>query len=969
MKLFASLCFLIPLLAPGAPAIPETWFNPPPRKIQVDDASQWVLSDGKNSFAEIVVPPEAGTVAMFAGKELQHFLKESTGADFPIVSSRSKAKYAIRLGINSALDTASLHRDGFFIKTSGNELWIAGRDSLATDMDSLLKSRSGNFRNEFNFERGTLFGVYDFLERFAGIRFYFHGPVGTFVPKHAEMKIPARIDLMDRPDCTVRNVSWVVLKQQEWYDDTDSMRGSNLNQLRWRLQTHVIPNCHGLAWIGYRERFTKTHPEYFALMENGKRHNDSTLQHTGQLCLSNQQLRNEIYEDAKSALKGEPASVRGVVMSGYGTSVWSSPAFQPGFINIMPQDAFYKCRCPECRKYFDKGGKSASNLIWEMTAEVATRLKKDGVGGYVTQMGYDFYSIVPDTEIPDNVLVMLASVEGPWGAPSMQSKEDTKILDWNRKLKKKIWLWNYCINNADWGENYGVPGMPHFTPKAVGNYYRRHKNEIAGAFLESESHRFIWGALNQYAAARALWNADTDMNALMDEFYRNMFGAGAPPMKDFFDTLEKNWLKTRKKIDTPLGPQMIRPTQYSIWMEVYSPEELQRLKGLFNEAEKLAAKDPDSLKRIAFFKKNFLDEMDACASDFMKTQNDKSELYLEIADGPEKNARKVYLRPLKDGKAELRVSASAWRDEKNLYFSFHCDEPEMNRLKAKEAPRNSMEIFSGTTFEIFLNPSADRKNYFQFILNPKGSLCAIEYPSRKVWTGEAAASVRTGPNFWEGRLSLPLSQFPQLKTGGFPLNFSYNRQLEGSPEHNVLYSWSPFVTTSFHELDNYGTGIFDKVTDKNLVKDWNFEAEPDGEKLGAWLLSYPSDPSFAGAIETDPTTFVSGGKSLYMRMDSGTRLDAVQNLMLRPDTTYRLSYYLKYDTSPAAAINVIVNTGKNQFLPQLPIRGKNPWVRQEFTFKTPPASVFDGKAHIRLCIVAPKAEVWFDNIRITEINH
>ena len=62
----------------------------------------------------------------------------------------------------------------------------------------------------------------------------------------------------------------------------------SLNKLRNRMETVFIPNCHGLANLGYNYRFGKSHPEYFALNANGRRMNrtDGRELDRNQLCLA-----------------------------------------------------------------------------------------------------------------------------------------------------------------------------------------------------------------------------------------------------------------------------------------------------------------------------------------------------------------------------------------------------------------------------------------------------------------------------------------------------------------------------------------------------------------------------------------------------------------------------------------------------------------------------------------------------------
>ena len=111
-------------------------------------------------------------------------------------------------------------------------------------------------------------------------------------------------------------------------------------------------------------------------------------------------------------LTGKPAAYRGVITD-YGRSNWDPSGFQPGYFNIMPQDGFYECRCPECQKHFAKGAKDTSEFVWDFVCGTAEKLKKNNVPGYLTMMGYTPYRLIPERPIPDNVLIMVA-LAGPW---------------------------------------------------------------------------------------------------------------------------------------------------------------------------------------------------------------------------------------------------------------------------------------------------------------------------------------------------------------------------------------------------------------------------------------------------------------------------------------------------------------------------------------------------------------------------
>lgn len=82
------------------------------------------------------------------------------------------------------------------------------------------------------------------------------------------------------------------------------------------------------------------------------------------------------------------------------------------------------------------------------------------------------------------------------------------------------------------------------------------------------------------------------MRKLLDEHHRLMFGAAAPQMKEFYDTLERHWINEicGSEVNTPTGPTLVVPSDEKIWTEIYSEAECGRIEALFRAAEAAAAK-------------------------------------------------------------------------------------------------------------------------------------------------------------------------------------------------------------------------------------------------------------------------------------------------------------------------------------------------------------------------------------------
>ena len=285
-----------------------------PRRILIGKEKTAVLFDkGKVNF-EIV--PGKTAVARFAASELAKQLSRVLGVKIaPVPRASGKVPALIVGDADSAkklgLDPAKLDRDGFFIRSAGRDVIIIGDDDPKAD-----PVRHGYFR------RGTLFGVYDFLERFAGVRYYVPGDMGTVAPRVARWALP-QIDITDRPDSQYRQIYAVYSGPKETrsgylYPGFDERTHYRDREYQLRLLTHGMHSTHGLAYLGLKERFAKTHPEYFALSEDNRRYNGTDVSRCpsdskGQICFSQEGLKQEIVKDGIALLTGKGAKSRGAV--------------------------------------------------------------------------------------------------------------------------------------------------------------------------------------------------------------------------------------------------------------------------------------------------------------------------------------------------------------------------------------------------------------------------------------------------------------------------------------------------------------------------------------------------------------------------------------------------------------------------------------------------------------------------------
>lgn len=159
---------------------------------------------------EVVIAPDAPKSVLFAVEEMTNLLSKAFGRDIPVVASPTPGKAGIYLGDNewsrkAGIDVAPLKRDAFTIVSDGLNAYVAGRDDPNEDTHEAVYSPYTSVWNQLH-EHATLFGVYEFLERYAGVRMYFPGELGTIIPKTTSLRVPATRFTVT-PDFSVRNYS------------------------------------------------------------------------------------------------------------------------------------------------------------------------------------------------------------------------------------------------------------------------------------------------------------------------------------------------------------------------------------------------------------------------------------------------------------------------------------------------------------------------------------------------------------------------------------------------------------------------------------------------------------------------------------------------------------------------------------------------------------------------------------------
>ena len=771
------------------------------------------------SKTEVVVADDAPSIVRYAATEATNFLARILGEPVQIVAKAHRDATPVWLGDSPAarkagINVSSLRRDEFAIRTLGPGIVIAGRDSTAADPflpDPHKQSKSDNWQPRIG--RATLFGLYAFLERYAGARFYFPGELGTILPRRESITVEDG-GFSSSPDFTVRRYGYndgTVPKELLADFGGDLFAFKRENFLRLRMETELIPCCHGLNKFRYLDRFKEKHPEYFAIRADGTR-DISGSGHIGHICYSSP-IAEVVYQDVKAYLTGQPASSRGLEFWGANTV--------GEYVDVMSQDGMSPCQCADCQKRYDfsMSPNYATEFIWSNTVAMANRLTSEGVKGKLTQMAYSGYRAVPKTvEIPENVLVMVAEY-GPWslGTPSAFESQTAEIMEWTKKLGRKVWIWVYICKAPSMGANF--PGIPCVSPRTIGEYYSRVKPYIFGAFNETSSvDRWLYNMLGYYVFSRIAWDNSADVGAIIDEHYHLMYGPAAQEMADFFDSLEEKWVNrvAGRMHDTSKGPKCDAPNDNVLYGEIYSQKVLDEYEKLFAAALAKVALGSLEARRINLMRREMLDPLKANLDEYEERKRNLAALVVKGS----KDMEPILLRHLPSKKKqpmtpELRTAAKMWISGTNLCITVDCTEPDMAHVASANVAREK-DVLDGDCLEIDVNAEGDRRKCYTFAINSKGDFgdavfvkkgAALAVSRDFSYTSNCRHEVTRRADGWTASLVIPLKSLKGWtgSNGFMPVNFCRTRSISGDGIGGIdWYVWGPYVR-GYHDVQNFGT--------------------------------------------------------------------------------------------------------------------------------------------------------------------
>lgn len=546
------------------------------------DAGSVTLVESGRSRAVIVVRKGASATEQFAASELQRYIERATGAKLDVTSSIPATGLHVWVGNAGLARAKELGDEGVRIEAQGQAVRIMGGS-----------------------DRGTLYGVYTFLEKHVGVRWYAPGDRGEWVPKKATLRVPEGVS-EQKPAFAYRSFTYVghpsrgqeaaevcewllrnrvnVVVSRGWPEDLSqdeflAQRGAAIG--RWNTHSwlrHVPP-----------ERFAKSHPEYYALGPKGR----SARPRWSKLCTTNPELLRVVAHVAREDLHRRVCD---------------------RIYPLTESDGLGWCTCPRCQTVDDgrtwRTGTRASvpvtsNRMVLFANAVAGHVQpRPGVMFYVLAYHAGLQTPRPALKPANRVMVQVVH-----SRPNFNcfTHPVTHECPRNRSFRAHMKRWidiSPSVTLYDYIAHSQMHQLPWVAPHKIVQDTRYYRDIGLDGFLWQARPAFSpANGLNFYAAARAMWDPDFDVDAMVADYCRVVFHEAAAEVQAYLECLER--ARAACGVCINLGSNMLLVDEEAEGLEhdhtideYFTPPVLAAASGRLAEAQR-AALTPDTRANVA----------------------------------------------------------------------------------------------------------------------------------------------------------------------------------------------------------------------------------------------------------------------------------------------------------------------------------------------------------------------------------
>ncbi|MFO7906355.1 MAG: DUF4838 domain-containing protein [Planctomycetota bacterium] len=487
--------------------------------------------------APIVVFEDAPPITRRAADELAEYIEKISGARPKVIEGKPDPlpETAIWFGYQPVLKTLFpkldfdfQHPEEILIAANERHLVIAGRDRW--DPDNLVVEGRRETIHGKQEEYGTVNAMYTFLQKHLHVRWLWPGELGEDVLKQPTIAL-APFQYRYHPQIRGRRtvIRFSQLGDGGYGRSHDWVR-------RQRLQLDSLTFTGGHAFTDWWDRFGEERPELFALQPDGTRGGWPNPR-TVKICQSNPAVWKQWLADVEEKLKQDP-----------NLTIFSA----------APNDGWYSghCICENCTAWDHPDGelrmfhwqdhREERPALTDRHLTFANRLAEllkeryPDKDYYVLMNSYGHSRPAPVKARPaENVVI--SSVANFFGRTNLADRGSSR----GTTHREQFLAWGKIAPQLIWRPNTGSPagwqqGLPDLSiAQTIEDLKLVAESGCLGIFIDTVWEHWATQGPQYYVMAHLVWNADSEGQALLDDYYRRGFGPAAKEVQAYYEMLEE----------------------------------------------------------------------------------------------------------------------------------------------------------------------------------------------------------------------------------------------------------------------------------------------------------------------------------------------------------------------------------------------------------------------------------------------
>ncbi len=458
--------------------------------LAADEEPGVTLVNNGQAEASIVISASASKTESDLANDLASYFVQISGAAIPIVTDASAAAN-VKIYVGSASPSADAN-----IQAIADQAAAEGKEADC-DAFRLLVNTNAIHLNGLT-DRGVQYAAYELLEQI-GVRWYMPGEYGTVIPNLSTISVREQ-DTISVPDFYGRHMASI-----DGYQKTGG-------------QPTGINYTEGKDWAKYNRVNQVTYG----------REGWPNVNVTADLKLPGSNFLDVTNPDALEAV------VAGAIVElKKGVKV----------INMGPRDGVVNA--PYDPEWDVEGQIDPANGVLSMSDryvkffnKVLERLEEEGYpDAKIAFFAYSNYKNPPvATTCNERLIPVLANItmdrmHAIGNDLSWERNQNAELLAGWREAGASPMIYQYLYNLAD-------PGTPFSMINQVASEYKYYKDNGVASIRSEVLPAWGYHGPSLYLASKMMWDADLDVDALMDEYFTTFYGPAAEAMQMHFNILE-----------------------------------------------------------------------------------------------------------------------------------------------------------------------------------------------------------------------------------------------------------------------------------------------------------------------------------------------------------------------------------------------------------------------------------------------